>query len=83
MHVKRFSKSQNFDLPTNISDIPKKIVYFEEIYNFAHDHCFIGVISFIYYLRGGSTLQRENRAYFSEMNCKGSTKDINTNFFFI
>ena len=32
-------------------------------------------------LRGGSTLQRENRAYFSEMNCKGSTKDINTNFF--
>ena len=31
--------------------------------------------------RGGSTLQRENRAYFSEMNCKGSAKDINTNFF--
>ena len=33
------------------------------------------------YLRGGSTLQRENRAYFSEMNCKGSIKDIKTNFF--
>ena len=32
-------------------------------------------------LRGGSTLQWENRAYFSEMNCKGSTEDINTNFF--
>ena len=32
-------------------------------------------------LRGVSILQRGNRAYFSEMNYKGSTKDINTNFF--
>ena len=35
------------------------------------------------FLRGGSTVERENRAYFSEMNCKGSTKDINTNFFYL
>ena len=34
-----------------------------------------------FWLRGGSTLQWENRAYFLEMNCKGSTKDINTIFF--
>ena len=33
------------------------------------------------HLRGGSTLQRENQAYFLEMNCEGSTKDINTIFF--